>query len=197
MLANEIDDCVETFISVYNKFNDGEQFQKEINNLQVQLDKYNKKKEKILDLYTDGLITKEDFKIQNDKLNTGINVTQNSLQDLQKKKINVKETEKHLTKMRDMIKDIINNKNNCLTNDDVDSFVSFLIERIDVSADNNSKTMKINIILKNGKTYPTNFNRSSGHIIKQICPERNITFKRIRGREVQEIVYITYVSMSI
>ena len=34
-------------------------------------------------------------------------------------------------------------------------------------------------------------------IIKQICPERNITFKRIRGREVQEIVYITYVSMSI
>lgn len=197
MLANEIDDCVETFISVYNKFNDGEQFQKEINNLQVQLDKYNKKKEKILDLYTDGLITKEDFKIQNDKLNTGINVTQNSLQDLQKKKINVKETEKNLTKMRDMIKDIINNKNNCLTNDDVDSFVSFLIERIDVSADNNSKTMKINIILKDGKTYPTNFNRSSGHIIKQICPERNITFKRIRGREVQEIVYITYVSMSI
>ena len=68
MLANEIDDCVETFISVYNKFNDGEQFQKEISNLQVQLDKYNKKKEKILDLYTDGLITKEDFKIQNDKL---------------------------------------------------------------------------------------------------------------------------------
>lgn len=96
-----------------------------------------------------------------------------------------------------MIKDIINNKNNCLTNDDVDSFVSFLIERIDVSADNNSKTMKINIILKDGKTYPTTFNRSSGHIIKQICPERNITFKRIRGREVQEIVYITYVSMSI
>ena len=90
MLANEIDDCVETFISVYNKFNDGEQFQKEISNLQVQLDKYNKKKEKILDLYTDGLITKEDFKIQNDKLNTGINVTQNSLQDLQKRRLMLK-----------------------------------------------------------------------------------------------------------
>ena len=97
-----------------------------------------------------------------------------------------------------MIKDIVNNRNNCLTNDDVDSFVSFLIERIDVSTDNNnSKAMKINIILKDGKTYPTNFNRSSGHINKQICPKRNITFKRIRGREVQEIVYITYVSMSI
>ena len=51
-----------------------------IKNLTKEIEKLENKKDKLLDLYSDDIITKDDFKVKNDKLQSQINVLQNDLE---------------------------------------------------------------------------------------------------------------------
>ena len=63
-----IDDYINKYISIYEEQLNNNYVNNSINSINNEIKKLETKKEKLLDLYTDDIIAKEDFKSRNDKL---------------------------------------------------------------------------------------------------------------------------------
>ena len=61
-VAGNIEEYVTDFLKVYKESSYEDNTVKQITGLQVQLEKEKAKREKLLDLYTDDIISREDFK---------------------------------------------------------------------------------------------------------------------------------------
>lgn len=79
VFITDINKYIDKYISLY-KEQSSDNSDDIIKNLTKEIEKLENKKDKLLDLYSDDIITKDDFKVKNDKLQSQINVLQNNLE---------------------------------------------------------------------------------------------------------------------
>ena len=171
--ADNIEDYVSTFLRVYAETDTEAEAQKQINSLKIRLEKEKAKREKLLDLYTDGIIDKKEFSERNDTINVLISELEENINDLQKTN---KETEKYVKEIKNIEKyfKTMYSPEGQMTKEQVDEMASAIIDRIEVIPINKD-SMKMQIYLKTGAnadiTYVTGnrrSNRRSGHISKKM-----------------------------
>ena len=79
VFITDINKYIDKYILLYKEQSSGNS-DDTIKNLAKEIEKLENKKDKLLDLYSDDIITKDDFKVKNDKLQSQINVLQNNLE---------------------------------------------------------------------------------------------------------------------
>ena len=174
-ITENLEDYIQTFLKIYKETNIDTSSRKQISTLKSRLEKEKAKREKLLDAYTEDIISKSEFKERNDKYNVLISQLEEDIFSLEA------ETEKKHNYAEDL-KNIENYLKNMysptseMSKLEVDEMSKTLIDRIDVIPINNT-TMKLEIKLKTGASnsikYVRNgsrYGRRSDHIFFTICP---------------------------
>lgn len=120
--------------------------QKQINELRAQLTKEKAKREKLLDLYTDNLITKEEFRERNDSANVLISQLEEESRALELKSQQSSDYAAELEKIETCFKELYR-PGHIMSKEEVDEMAGAMIDRIDV-VPVNSTEMKLEIKLK-------------------------------------------------
>lgn len=147
-LPKNIDSYVDEFIQIYQSSIDGDKPAKRIKELTAELDSLEKKKTKLLDLYTDDVITKAEFKEKNQSLNSAIADIKERLSEVREQSESNNTFLKDIAYIRSLVKSY-ESLEGSLTRDQINDICEVLIESIIVYPVNSSK-MKIQIKLKTG-----------------------------------------------
>ncbi len=166
-LSGNIDAYVKSFMEIYNETNQIKSLQAEIDDLTINRDREKIKKEKLLDLYADGIINKKEFMERNDILATVISDLENSLRKIKERQNNKDEVINEIKAVEGFIKkhDMDN-----LTDGQIHELIKTIVDRIYVTPIDHS-SMKIEVRLKSGGTNGYIYerdNRSSGRIFKKM-----------------------------
>lgn len=172
---------------------------KEIKTIESKIDKVQRKKEKLLDLYTDEIISKEEFKNSNNKLISDLNCLLVSKQELEQVNDgNLQETMRAIGEIRtlaDSFIDSLKEKDN-IDQKIIDNIYKDLLDKIVVNPIDET-SMRLDIYLKYGEKqqyeYHKNFIRSSVHTFKKICPKHRIKVIRKRGKRIISMAYEIYI----
>lgn len=165
---DDINAYTDTFMNVYQRVVGSHDMNIDIDKLLKDQERLERKKNALLELYTDGDITKADFKQQNNKINQKIYDNEIEIKSLKSKQISQKDINKKLTEVKEVIMQLMGDINNPhLSHDDVDVLVATFVDRIEVTSID-EKSMDINIILQNGKNQHGSFSRSSGLILQKM-----------------------------
>ena len=175
-LAGDIDQYIEALMNSYYDNIKGDKTDTRIKELEKEISSIEKKKEKLLDLYTDDVITKAEFKQRNNTLQDSINRLQSELSQVEKKTKLTNNLVGNIKKIKEVMKEIAIQSSNS-SNDDIFSDRSYindicdlLIDRIVVYAVD-KKTMRLEIRLKFGKSYEAQYSKriqSSGIMFKKM-----------------------------
>ena len=139
------------------------------------MDKLCRKKDKLLELYTDDMITKVEFGRRNDSLNADISELEQKINDLERDKEAEKEYVKGLQEIRDFFTKLFaaDPDINEMTDEQMDDIIKTVIERINVTSIDD-QSMKLTILLKMGIFADIKYNRHelrSGHISKKMIQQ--------------------------
>lgn len=181
-LNGNLDKYIEDFVEVYYSSIKDDKSGMRMKEIEKEISSVEKKKEKLLDLYTDDYISKVEFKQRNEALQATISELKKQLsQTKQKSKLAIDVTG-NILRIKEMITGISDNPhsgnaNGIVTNREyIDDICELLIDRIVVySVD--KKTMRLEIRLKLGNNYETGYTRpvqSSGIMFKKMMPKRRI-----------------------
>lgn len=184
-LAGDIDQYIEALMNSYYDNIKGDKTDTRIKELEKEISSIEKKKEKLLDLYTDDVITKAEFKQRNNTLQDSINRLQSELSQVEKKTKLTNNLVGNIKKIKEVMKEIAIQSSNS-SNDDIFSDRSYindicdlLIDRIVVYAVD-KKTMRLEIRLKFGKSYEAQYSKriqSSGIMFKKMMPKHRMRNK--------------------
>ncbi len=175
-LAGNLDKYIEEFVEVYYSNIKDDKSGMRIKEIEKEISSVEKKKEKLLDLYTDDTISKSEFKQRNETLQETLTELKKQLSQIRQKNKSANDVAGNILKIKEMIKGITNNSQNTntdglVTNHDfINDVCEILIDRIVVYSID-KKTMKLEIRLKLGKNYETEYSRavqSSGIIFKKM-----------------------------
>lgn len=174
--SGDFDDFIKPLLSVSNPSS----VKKQIADLNSTLLREQTKKDKLLDLYTDGAISKSEFCERNDSINISISEIRAELSSLisQNEDNNI---EKYIKSLKSNIDGI------CLTDDElsneqVEQFVKELVSSIDVTPINED-TMRLVIKLKVGEDNSADYYKSKNKRDKNYCYLGNITKKMIAKQQ--------------
>lgn len=176
IFKNNIDEFIKPFVNTSSQVNTD----KQIHKLEAELAKENKKKEKLLDLYTEDAISKKEFRDRNEALNVRIGNIQNEISALKK------QTDEDTVKDRiSSISSIVNKlcKSGAeFSKSEIDQFVIELIDKIIVTPIGH-KNMHVDIYLRSGDMAGTEYceSRQMGNI--DFCRLGNISKKMIESYE--------------
>lgn len=172
-IAENIEDYVDTFLKIYREADTSSTTQKELDSLRARLEKEKAKREKLLDAYTEDLITKAEFKERNDASNITISELEEDIFNIEKKAAESDDYVRELEKIEKYFKEMYSPDRE-MTREEVDEMVLTIIDRINVIP-RNEECMKLEIKLKTGAnrdfTYVRGRNISdcrSGHICKKM-----------------------------
>ncbi len=184
--AGNIEEYVEEFLKVYKETSVEKNYQVQIDNMKVNLEKEKAKREKLLDLYTDDIISREEFKKRNDSANILISQLEEDIVSLEKTAHEKADYAKELEKIENYFKTMYCPEGE-MTKEQVDELARNIIDHIDVVPVNN-KTMKLEIKLKTGLSTDFSYTRTgsrygcrSGHIILTICPPIEPASREVRS----------------
>ena len=170
-IAENIEGYVDTFLKIYREADTSSTTQKELNSLRARLEKEKAKREKLLDAYTEDLITKAEFKERNDASNITINDLEEEIYAIEKKAAESDDYVRELEKIEKYFKEMYSPDRD-MTRDEVDEMVLTIIDRINVIP-RNEECMKLEIKLKTGANRDVTYVRGrningcrSGHICK-------------------------------
>lgn len=173
-ISGNIDEYIEKFIQSIAIGQAEKNTSAEIKRINEKISSLEKKKEKLLDLYTDEIITKEEFKERNDSLQKSIYSLTNELRSLKDEEKCDKSLSKDLEEMRKIFNDL--NSESPLSRADkdfIDNVCDVLLDKIVVyPVDNHNMTLEI--YLKLGVHYQTDYTkskRSLGHMFKKMSPK--------------------------
>ncbi|MCM1330806.1 MAG: recombinase family protein [Ruminococcus sp.] len=171
--AGNIEDYVKTFLEVYAETDADNDIQKQINSLKIRLEKEKAKREKLLDLYTEGIIEKKEFSERNDTVNVLISELEENISALQNENLKTEDYVKEIRAIERYFKTMYSPDGD-MTKEQVDEMTKAIIDHIDVVPINDD-SMKLEIHLKTGLnsdiTYSAGNRRSrcrSGHISKKM-----------------------------
>ncbi len=172
-VTENIEDYIKTFLQIYNDADMKQNAAKEIASLQARIEKEMRKKEKLLDLYTDDKIQKEEFTKRNDTANIIISDLEEAIRQIKSRYGQSEDYANELKKIEEYFRTSYNP--DCkMDKEQIDDMVSVVIDRIDVLP--MSKTeMRLEIKLKTGResdiTYirkGNRYGRRSGNICKKM-----------------------------
>lgn len=145
-IAGNIEQYVSDFMRIYRESNREAGMQKQINELKARLTKETAKREKLLDLCTDGMISKEEFRKRNDSANVLIAQLGEDIRALEQKAEDTADCAKEMAKIETYFRTMYNPERQ-MTKEEVDEMTKAIIDRIDV-VPVNDKTMKLEVKLK-------------------------------------------------
>lgn len=148
LVADNIEEYVADFLKIYTETNAEENSMKQINDLKAQLEKEKAKREKLLDLYTEDVITREEFKKRNDGANVLISQLEEDIAELEKAASEKVDYVGELKKIEEYFRTMYCPEGD-MTKEQVDELARTIIDRIDV-VPMNKNSMKLEIKLKTG-----------------------------------------------
>lgn len=173
LAAENIEDYVNTFLKVYAETDTDNDIQKQINSLKIRLEKEKAKREKLLDLYTDGILSKKEFSERNDSVNVLISELEENISDIREKSLKTVDYVREIKSIEHYFKTMYSPEGD-MTKEQVDEMAKVIIDRIEVTPINDD-SMKLAIHLKTGLdsdiTYLAGDRRTrcrSGHISKKM-----------------------------
>lgn len=192
----DINDYIDDFIkNIYQKTDDIKNDKKIVNKMSVELEKNIAKKEKLLDLYTDDLISKEEFKNRNNNLNERITELKYEIEQLNNKTSKELNHTNEIFEIKDYIEKTfsIKQEDEDVSKEILDGFIDKAIDKIIVTPIN-KRHSRLEIVLKTGQKgnisyiYSNRYKNTleegeeyicrSGQMFKKICPERQMGFTR-------------------
>ena len=172
-IAENIEEYVADFLKIYRETDTSANVQRELDALRTRLDKEKAKREKLLDAYTEGLISKAEFKERNDASNITISELEEDIYAIEKKSMESEDYVKELENIERYFKEMYSPDRD-MTREEVDEMVVTLIDRINVIP-RNKECMKLEIKLKTGANHDYTYVRGrngngcrSGHISKKM-----------------------------
>ena len=181
-LAGDIDQYIEQLINSYYDDMRDDKTSTRIKELEKEIASVEKKKEKLLDLYTDDVITKAEFKQRNNALKTTVDELRASLSQVEKKAQLTNNVVGNIQKIKEILKSVAtkasDNRSDDIFSDRtyINDICDLLVDRIMVYAVD-KKTMKLEIRLKYGETYETQYSKriqSSGIIFLKMMPKHRM-----------------------
>jgi DNA invertase Pin-like site-specific DNA recombinase len=169
-IAENIDDYVATFLKIYRETDTSSENQRELNALKAKIEKEKAKREKLLDAYTEDIITKKEFKERNDASNILINELEEEVSAIEKRNCSSEAYAKELEKIEKYFKEMYH-PDRIMTKEEVDEIVTTVVDRITIIP-RNEECMKIEIKLKTGESNNYTCIRDKHH-----CCSGNITKK--------------------
>ena len=103
----DMDKYIGKYVTVYKSQFANNKIQETLKSIETEIKKYQNKKDKLLDLYTDEIISKEDFKIKNEKIQAHLDELNREKESLCGGKHSI---EKYISQLKD-IKEYFNNSN--------------------------------------------------------------------------------------
>lgn len=172
-MAENIEDYVSAFLKVYREADTNTNTQRELDTLRQRLDKEKAKREKLLDAYTEDIITKAEFKERNDACNITISQLEEDIYNIEKKALESDDYVRELEKIERYFKDMYRPDRD-MTKEEIDEMALTIIDRINVIP-RNGECMKLEIKLKTGANRDFTYVRGrdpdgccSGHICKKM-----------------------------
>ena len=169
LVAGNIEEYVADFLRVYRETDAEVNTQRQINELKIRLEKERAKREKLLDLYTDDVITRDEFKKRNDTSNVLISELEEDISELERKACEKSDYAAELKRIEQYFKTMYCPEGD-MTVEQVDELAKTIIDRIDV-VPMNKNSMKLEIKLKTGLSTEFSYvrtgekyGRRSGHI---------------------------------
>ncbi len=173
LVAGNIEEYVAEFLRIYKETNTEVNTQRQINELKVKLDKEKAKREKLLDLYTEEMISKQEFKSRNDSANVLISQLEEDIHSLEAVAAEKSDYASELAKIEQYFKTMYSPEGD-MTREQVDELARTIIDRIDV-VPINKNSMKLEIKLKTGLSTDFSYVRAgeryarrSGQITKKM-----------------------------
>ena len=173
-IAENLEDYIDTFLKIYKAADQSDLVRKELNDLQVQLDKENRKREKLLELYMDETISKDEFTSRNNKSTEKIESIESEIAYIRSKSEDDEQYAKSIRRIGDYFEKMYDPDGECMTKQQVDEMAKAVIERIDV-VPINERSMKLQIRLMTGDSKPLTYlkkgaraNRHSAVISKKM-----------------------------
>lgn len=198
-LSKNIDRYLDDFIEKCKDISNSEHLSSKIASLEKQIATLEKKKNKLFDLYADDIIDKMEFKTRNAEIQKDIKALQREITQLQKESNGSHDVFKSLNTIRRIVKES-HAENAQLDQNYINDACDTLIDCIVVHAID-CKTMKLEIRLKFGISYETDYSRlvqSSGHIFKKMMPKRrtrNTYYTPNNTNIISEIPIFDYVTV--
>ena len=177
-IAENIEEYVNDFIKIYTECDKDVTTQKQINDLKHKIIKEKCKKEKLLDLYVDGLINKKEFSDRNEALNVIIYEMEEALSEMENKSKEDTEYLKSVKKIQSFFKTMYTTSKE-MDDADVDQMVRSIVDRIDV-VPVNKQEMRMDIKLKTGIKGEINYVRNGE---RYACRSGLISKKMIKSYE--------------
>ena len=173
LVAGNIEEYVAEFLRIYKGTNTEVNTQRQINELKVKLEKEKAKREKLLDLYTEDMISKAEFKSRNDSANVLISQLEEDVHSLERAASEKSDYAAELAKIERYFKEMYSPEGD-MTREQVDELARTIIDRIDV-VPVNKNSMKLEIKLKTGLSADFSYVRTgdryarrSGQITKKM-----------------------------
>ena len=203
MFLNNFDEYIDKYIALYEEnLNKGE-IDCMVENINKEIKRLEAKKENLLDLCTDGIISKNDFKEKNNKIQLEINTLKSEMDSLINKNSSIQNTISELNRIRQYFFNENINKNN-MTDTLVYELSKALIDKIIVDP-KGDRMAEITIIPMFGNNVNIGINKQKivmtiGQITKKMLPIGIMTFKRyvvpyLKGNWGVEFTYSVNVQM--
>ena len=199
-LCSNKEENVDTIIEIYKEAISDNNIGNKINLIQKDISRLEEKKVKLLDLYTDDMISKNEFKERNENINSELIELKSEIDILKEDKNNNKNVIETIQNIRNILDvDIKQFKDGDKINTRlVDNICKDLLEVIEVYPIDD-KNMKLNIRLKIGISenyqYTNTNKRSLGHIFKKMYPKYRIKMSRKNGRQTVDKYYVVCVEI--
>lgn len=172
-IAGNIDEYVTDFMRIYRESGRDSNIQQQINEMTALLTKEKAKREKLLDLYTDNLISRDEFCERNDSVNVLISQLENDIHTLELKAKEKVDYAMEMEKIEKYFRTMYT-PGHQMSHDEVDELTKAIIDRIDV-VPINEESMKLEVKLKTDLASEIAYIRSnerlircSGHISKKM-----------------------------
>lgn len=180
-LSEDIDGYINEYIDIFNSVSHANDIEKEVQSLNKEIERLQKQKQKILDLYTEDLITKADFVSENNKILIRIEECNQKIKTANNERGSQNDIVRRLSEIRKYFKTSFHTQDRHFSKEAIDSMCAALIDKIYVESVN-PKEENIIITLRigvGGGYTVTNNGQSFGHTIKKMIPIVSPFFKRL------------------
>ena len=177
-IAGNIDEYVTDFMRIYRESGRDVNIQRQINGMTAHLTKEKAKREKLLDLYTDDYISREEFCERNDGINVLISQLEEDIRTLEKKVQETSDCAKEMAKIENYFRTMYIPEHQ-MSKDEVDEMTKAIIDRID-AVPINDRSMKLEVRLKTGLSAEIAYSQSDGRYIRRsghICKKMIDSYK--------------------
>lgn len=203
MFIDNFDEYIEKYIALYKGYYDKGEIANMTNDLNKRISRLETKKENLMELFTDGMITKNEFKKKSDQYQSEINLYKSELNSLTDRDDSIKRTVSELNTIKKYFFDENINETN-MTDTFIYELSKTTIEQIRVIP-KGDRQADIIIVPVFGNNVNISINKQKprmtiGNITKKILPIGTLVFKRhivpyLKGEYGFNFTYNIYVDM--